>query len=75
MDLTALDLFCGAGGLSSGLVAAGFRVVGALDSWDVAVRTYQRNFSHPVLLDDIRAVRVSDFLSRIGWAGSGVKST
>lgn len=72
MALTALDLFCGAGGLSFGLVGAGFRVVGALDSWDVAVRTYQRNFTHPVFLEDIRRIRACDFLARTGWNGSEI---
>ena len=40
--LTALDLFCGAGGLSLGFWARGFDVLG-IDSSEHAVRTYSRN--------------------------------
>ena len=40
--LTALDLFCGAGGLSLGFWAVGFDVVGVDQNTD-AVKTYSRN--------------------------------
>jgi DNA (cytosine-5)-methyltransferase 1 len=39
-DLTAIDLFCGAGGLSEGLRQAGFHVVAGNDFDDVAGATY-----------------------------------
>jgi len=42
---TALDLFCGAGGSSTGLVAAGLRVVLAANHWPLAVAVHQTN--HP----------------------------
>jgi DNA (cytosine-5)-methyltransferase 1 len=54
--LTAIDLFCGAGGMSLGLKNAGFDIVAALDNWEPAVRTYQHNFGHPILAKDIRTV-------------------
>jgi DNA (cytosine-5)-methyltransferase 1 len=41
----ALDLFCGAGGSTCGAKAAGVDVVGAVDAWDLACMTYQKN--HP----------------------------
>jgi DNA (cytosine-5)-methyltransferase 1 len=44
----AIDLFCGAGGLSAGLVRSGWSIVGAIDSWEPAVQSYALNFSHPV---------------------------
>jgi DNA (cytosine-5)-methyltransferase 1 len=53
MTPTALDLFCGAGGLSLGLKAAGYRVLGAFDAWGPAVRSYQANFEEPCFLEDI----------------------
>ncbi|WP_105033519.1 DNA cytosine methyltransferase [Cryobacterium aureum] len=43
--LTVTDLFCGAGGSSSGLVAAGYRVVIAANHWKMAIDSHQIN--HP----------------------------
>ncbi len=45
IKLQAIDLFCGAGGLSLGMHWAGFDVVLALDNWDSAIKTYNTNFS------------------------------
>ena len=41
---TAIDLFCGAGGLSLGLRQARFRVAAALDVSPLAVESYRMNF-------------------------------
>lgn len=43
--LTVTDLFCGAGGSSSGLVAAGYKVVIAANHWSLAIESHQAN--HP----------------------------
>lgn len=40
---TAVDLFCGAGGLSLGLEEAGFRVVAGADRDEVALETHRAN--------------------------------
>src|SRR5919108_5611783 len=40
----ALDLFCGAGGLSLGLEAAGFEVAVAVDNDPASVETHRHNF-------------------------------
>lgn len=53
MTWRALDLFCGAGGLSLGLEVAGFEVVAAVDNWQLAVDTYTKNFSHAAICRDI----------------------
>jgi DNA (cytosine-5)-methyltransferase 1 len=44
MTIRAIDLFCGGGGSSWGARAAGVRLVGAVDAWDVATDTYADNF-------------------------------
>lgn len=43
--MTAVDLFCGMGGLSQGLSDAGFKVVGAVDIAEIATDVYSAN--HP----------------------------
>lgn len=43
--LTVTDLFCGAGGSSSGLVEAGYKVVIAANHWALAIESHQAN--HP----------------------------
>ena len=50
LGLKALDLFCGAGGLSIGFWACGFDVVGIDHSAD-AVRTYTRNLGDATCAD------------------------
>ncbi len=52
---TAIDLFCGAGGLSLGLARAGFSVLRAYDHWEPAVATHRANFQHEVKHCDIHS--------------------
>lgn len=40
---TAVDLFCGVGGLSAGMIAAGFSVMEAYDNWAAATTVYECN--------------------------------
>lgn len=51
--MKAVDLFCGCGGMSLGFQNAGYKIVGAFDNWDPAIRTYKKNFSHPVHKADL----------------------
>jgi DNA (cytosine-5)-methyltransferase 1 len=69
MMFTAVDLFCGAGGLSLGLQQSGFNVLGALDSWRPAYECYRLNFNHRALKADIRELSAQDFMSLTGNAG------
>lgn len=63
----AIDLFCGAGGLSHGLLEAGFDVALGLDFDRHALRTFEAN--HPraaVVQADVRDVRGADLLRAAG---------
>ncbi len=53
-EMTFVDLFCGAGGLSKGLEMAGLNGVCGLDWFDEAGQTYARNFEHPFVNGDIK---------------------
>jgi len=69
---TAIDLFCGAGGLTAGLERAGFRIAGALDSWQRAVESYRKNFPHPIVAANISLLGPEDFLRSIQWTGDAI---
>ena len=66
MGFTAIDLFCGSGGLSLGLEEAGFDVRFAADKWSVATRTYALNFTHPVLTVDLADSTASELRDLAG---------
>src|SRR5262249_12724533 len=61
---TAIDLFCGGGGLWDGFSRAGVQIVGAVDSDAVSVRTYWLN--HPgvpeghIVTSDVTRMRGAD---------------
>lgn len=66
MKPVALDLFCGAGGLSLGLESAGFSIAAAFDSWAPAVRSYRQNFpDHPCFMEDV-ATLSAERLAELG---------
>ena len=54
---SAIDLFCGCGGLSLGLRRAGFRVLAAIDSDALSISTYEENHKRALMVkEDIRSV-------------------
>ena len=53
-EMTFVDLFCGAGGLSKGLEMSGLEGICGLDWFNEACETYNRNFDHPFVNGDIK---------------------
>lgn len=63
---TAVDLFCGCGGLSLGLRRAGFRVIAAIDSDAISASTYARNHKQALVLQrDIRDVDADSMMDTL----------
>lgn len=56
--LLAIDLFCGAGGLSLGLEAAGFHVILGVDNDPVCIETRQAHFGGCSLLADLSSAEM-----------------
>ncbi len=56
MKITAVDLFCGAGGLSYGLQRAGISVVAGVDNDQNCRYAYERNVDAPFRQLDVRAL-------------------
>lgn len=70
----AVDLFCGAGGLSEGLRASGFNVVAAVDFNHAASLTYQENHKETIFLEeDISTLQVKDFLKRTNLTAKDIR--
>lgn len=66
-NLTAIDLFCGAGGLSIGFERAGFRILAGNDINSVAGQTFQRNHKDAAFIaEPVQDVEVSHLLSSTG---------
>ncbi|NIM31052.1 MAG: DNA (cytosine-5-)-methyltransferase [Pseudomonas stutzeri] len=62
----AIDLFCGCGGVTAGLIEAGFNVVSAIEIDKKAAETYRANYPNVYLLEeDIRKVDVSALAERL----------
>lgn len=60
---TAVDMFCGAGGLSLGLAESGFSVLAGADSDPVAMETYAANFPGLTYVGDLSDP--ADFLQHL----------
>ncbi|MFP1908135.1 DNA cytosine methyltransferase [Lonsdalea quercina] len=67
MNLKAIDLFCGAGGLTCGLKQAGFDVVAGIEVEKTAATTYRLNFPDHLLIEsDIRTVSPYEIMMTLG---------
>lgn len=70
---TAVDLFCGCGGLTVGLKRAGFRVLGAVDVDPLSVKTYKANHRDVALWEkDIRELEPQELLDAFGLKKGGL---
>ena len=58
--MKVLDLFCGCGGLILGFKNAGFEIMAAYDFWNIAVETYNKNFSHKAINKDINMLTIEE---------------
>lgn len=67
MEFTAIDLFSGLGGTSLGLRRAGFHVVAAIESHQLAAESYRLNMDDVYVWErDIRKVPARDVMKRAG---------
>jgi len=67
MNLTAIDLFCGAGGLSAGLEMAGFRVLAGVDLFEAAGKTFEATHPHASFIGKpIEDVTIAELLEVTG---------
>lgn len=69
MKLTAVDLFCGAGGLTVGLRRASFAVLGAIDVEPLAIHAYRANHPKTAAWEgDIRRLDPAKMRNSLGLA-------
>jgi DNA (cytosine-5)-methyltransferase 1 len=54
--MRVVELFCGAGGMSTGFMQAGFDIVHALDAWPAAVEVYRRNVGKHAWVADLKNI-------------------
>ncbi len=54
--MQVVELFCGAGGMSTGFKQAGFDIVHALDAWPEAVEVYRRNVGKHAWVADLKNI-------------------
>lgn len=66
-EVNVIDLFCGAGGLSTGFKQAGFNVILGIDNDGSALKTFKLNHPESEILEkDISKITKKDVTSKIG---------
>ncbi len=64
---TAVDMFCGCGGISAGLRDAGFRILAGADIEPNSICTFQHNFPEAqAITDDLSILPPSALMNRLG---------
>lgn len=59
--INVIDLFCGCGGMSKGLTDAGLNIIAGIDIWDKAIRSYEKNFDHQAICEDLTKLPPESF--------------
>lgn len=59
--ITCIDLFCGCGGMTKGLVKSGIKVLAGIDYWDKAIDSYKSNFDHISICADLTTYSPENF--------------
>jgi DNA (cytosine-5)-methyltransferase 1 len=59
--LNVIDLFCGCGGMSKGLIDAGLNIIAGIDIWDKAVESYNKNHEHKAYCEDLTKLSPEKF--------------
>jgi DNA (cytosine-5)-methyltransferase 1 len=59
--INVIDLFCGCGGMTTGLVEAGLNVIAGIDVWDKAIESYESNHDHLSICADLTKLSPQDF--------------
>lgn len=56
-----LDLFCGCGGMTKGLIDCGFEILAGIDIWSEAIDNYNKNYKHDGICVDITKLQPNEF--------------
>jgi len=59
--LNVIDLFCGCGGMSKGLIDAGLNIIAGIDIWDKAVESYNLNHHNKAYCADLTQLSPEKF--------------
>ena len=66
--ISAVDIFCGVGGLTHGLIKAGIPVIAGIDSDETCKYAYETNNNALFIKKDIRNLRANKIKSLLGKA-------
>ena len=67
-----LDLFCGCGGMTEGLIEAGLEPIAGIDIWDKAIASYESNFDHIGICEDLRKLPPEKFNEKYNKEGQTI---